>query len=439
MRKKTKKKQNKKWLGYLLLGGILAKFFVWLFNLKTWRRVVDNFGDFADQEQTELAKVVSRSESVSEYVAGSSSLFKDYFIPNYNNDHRPKILRPKSLLWIVVLAVVIKVAILGYIFWLYPNQARMSEEIANQLVQLTNQERLANGFKPYHVNSELSAAALAKAQDMLEQDYFAHHSPDGRKPWDWIDRNNYRYLLVGENLAMNFSTSQAAHNALMQSLSHRENILNQDYEDIGLAVVSGDFDGQPTNILVEIFAQEQPPVQAATTVESPSTPIPEAELAEAKAQEIAILSAQPALNNPTVSTPASQPEELAVADREPLEPVADANFIAPNESMPSRPAQVKLSPNLLLETNPNQEVSSVEVAGDSQEGWLTKIINWSRYLYLAVLAVLIICLLINIIVRISIQHKPVIIQTILVIILLGGLALVHFHLVENLLGRVSLV
>ena len=73
----------------------------------------------------------------------------------------------------------------------------------------------------------MSASALAKAEDMAINNYFAHYSPNGKKPWDWINRDNYAYLFVGENLAINFTSAEAVHEALMNSPTHRQNILNE--------------------------------------------------------------------------------------------------------------------------------------------------------------------------------------------------------------------
>lgn len=419
---KNKKQQNfKKWLRFLLFGGILAKFFAWLFNTKRISNFVDNFDDFVSEEKKEVDKLFSQDETVGEFIEGSGSVFKDFFIPSNSNSYKPKILRPKSLLITILVLIAIKACVLGYLFWLYPNQAQMSEQIVNQVLELTNQSRIANNLVPYQLNYDLSVAALAKANDMIENGYFAHHSPDGRKPWDWINRDNYRYLLVGENLAMNFSAANSAHQALMDSESHRKNILNDKYSDIGLAVVTGEINGQTTNILVELFAVEQEPILA-TTEESPSIPMPVAELEEIEQieiedmeNEIAVLSAEE-----TVPLITKAPEEI-ISEPQPIQ------------------RQVKLSPNLLLETEPNEEVEWHAITSYSKEGWAAKVVTWSKYIYLVVLAIITIALLINILIRITVQHKSVIIQSILVIIFISGMLLIRVHILESILDQIALI
>ncbi|MFH1413178.1 MAG: CAP domain-containing protein [bacterium] len=387
-------KTRKKWLKYLLLGGILAKLFVWLFNTGRINALVDNFEDFAEKEKDQVDKLIKKDQSVGEFVQGSGSVFKDYFIPNDHNDHRPKILRPKPLMAIILILIVLKVSLIGYLFWIYPDRAEMSEQIAKQIIELTNQTRITNGLESYELNPKLSEAALAKAKDMLEQGYFAHHGPDGKKPWNWIDRGQYQYMLVGENLAMNFSSAQSAHNALMQSESHKKNILNDKYDDMGLAVVSGELNGELTNILVELFA----------TTKSSSLAMSD-------------------------DTEPDQKLEPKLVDNEQVS-VLSAQTVKP---------QVKISPNILLETEPNQDIAWTSIADNTKAGKASKMIIISKYIYLIVLAVLIIALLVNIIIRISIQRKSVIIQSLIVIMLVSGMLLLRVHILESLLDKVAII
>ena len=49
----------------------------------------------------------------------------------------------------------------------------------------------------------LQEAAEKKAQDMIENNYFAHTSPQGKTPWHWVEESGYDYRYAGENLAIN--------------------------------------------------------------------------------------------------------------------------------------------------------------------------------------------------------------------------------------------
>lgn len=104
----------------------------------------------------------------------------------------------------------------------------------NCLASRINEDRIAYGVAPIRVDSQLSLAAKLKAEDMVRNGYFAHTSPQGLTPWHWFTQVEYRYDYAGENLALGFSTANGTHYAFMRSPSHRANILNKKYCDIGI-------------------------------------------------------------------------------------------------------------------------------------------------------------------------------------------------------------
>lgn len=126
----------------------------------------------------------------------------------------------------------------------------------NQVVTLTNNDRKSAGLAELTVNKKLSDAAYAKALDMIKNNYFAHVSPSGKTPWVWMEAENYNYIYAGENLAINFKTPEATETAWMNSPSHKENIMNKNYKEIGIAEAQGVMNGQPTIVVVEMFGTE---------------------------------------------------------------------------------------------------------------------------------------------------------------------------------------
>lgn len=124
---------------------------------------------------------------------------------------------------------------------------------AEEMISLTNQARVENGLPVFLINSKLTEAAEKKAADMFRFQYFDHNSPSGKTPWDFIKSTGYNYKYAGENLAIDFITAKGAHQALMESLSHRENILNLNYTEIGIVAVEGIFEGSKSIIIVEEF------------------------------------------------------------------------------------------------------------------------------------------------------------------------------------------
>ena len=124
---------------------------------------------------------------------------------------------------------------------------------AQEVIDLTNKSRVEAGLDPLIVNDKLTQAAIAKVNDMFQNQYFDHNSPQGLTPWDFIRSAGYEYRFAGENLAIDFITARGVHKALMESSSHRENILNVKYTEIGVAVLEGNFEQSSSIIIVEEF------------------------------------------------------------------------------------------------------------------------------------------------------------------------------------------
>lgn len=136
----------------------------------------------------------------------------------------------------------------------------------SEVIKLVNDARNLEGLDNVLENPILNKAAEEKAQDMLTYNYFSHTSPAGINPWYWIEKNNYDYHYAGENLAINFESSEDQQQAWMNSISHRKNILNSKYIETGVAVVQGNINENNSIITVQIFAAPMEFVYGATTV-----------------------------------------------------------------------------------------------------------------------------------------------------------------------------
>ncbi len=118
------------------------------------------------------------------------------------------------------------------------------------IVGLVNQERTKIGLNPLKVNYKLVEAAKTKAVSLAKIEDLKHtKSINGGLWWPLIDAG-YVYRLVGENLALNIEIPEEVVSSWMGSPSHRENILERSFEDIGVAVASGYFEGLPASYLV---------------------------------------------------------------------------------------------------------------------------------------------------------------------------------------------
>ena len=136
--------------------------------------------------------------------------------------------------------------------------AQASDITAESVINLVNKARISANVAVLKNNDLLQKAAEQKAQDMIDNNYFAHVSPQGKSPWDFIESNKYDYHYAGENLAINFTSVKDQQQAWMDSPTHRQNILNPDYQEIGVAVKKGNIDGHMTTVTVQEFGTKMP-------------------------------------------------------------------------------------------------------------------------------------------------------------------------------------
>lgn len=122
-----------------------------------------------------------------------------------------------------------------------PNPAPVQGLTADeqQMLDYLNQERVKAGVAPLKIDMRLVQTARTKSKDMIDHKYFAHTSPVLGQFHVIIKQavgSDYGYL--GENLA-GAPTVQIAHNSLMNSPGHRNNILNPKYTHIGIGIIDG--------------------------------------------------------------------------------------------------------------------------------------------------------------------------------------------------------
>lgn len=175
------------------------------------------------------------------------------FLPHPSNNFRSKLLHHKSLLFVITLLFLGSFA-LSLIRQNFPQVLGISSDISlSQLVSLTNQKRQEKGFPPLELDEKLSKAALQKASDMFYKNYWAHNAPDGTTPWVFIRDSGYSYVYAGENLARGFANSSDIVNAWMASPDHRDNLLSENYSNVGFAVKKGKLLGEETVLVVQML------------------------------------------------------------------------------------------------------------------------------------------------------------------------------------------
>lgn len=138
-----------------------------------------------------------------------------------------------------------------------------------RLLDLTNQYRVAHGRAPLFLNDALSNSAQDYAEQMGRHRFFGHDAPNGSSMTTRIESKGYSgWLTIGENLGAGYKTPEEVFSGWLASPTHRENILNPNYREIGIgfSVIPG---SQYKDYWVETFGA-RPGVVAARNITKPS-------------------------------------------------------------------------------------------------------------------------------------------------------------------------
>lgn len=139
----------------------------------------------------------------------------------------------------------------------------------SEIVTGSNSARKQFNKKELVASATLMSAAQMKAEDMAKEQFFAHTAPDGTVAWDYFKKVGYNYQIAGENLAL---TNQGVDNVIqgwLNSPTHRDNLLNEAYTDMGIGMAAfGEYQGHKnTYVIVAFYAkraggEQQSPIAA---------------------------------------------------------------------------------------------------------------------------------------------------------------------------------
>ena len=338
---------------------------------------------------------------------------KKYFVPHEENEHKPHLLRARSVVFVLIVAIIIESSFLFGSSYLAPRSRLFGIIVTNALVDETNAGRAQNNLPALRENSLLDVAARAKANDMATNNYFAHTSPAGLSPWYWFEQAGYQFEYAGENLAVNFSDSQDITNAWMNSVEHRANILNASFTDIGMATATGTYEGHLAVYVVELFGTPVPPAP-------PAEPIAFVNSASA-AGNTSPAAAPVTTGKPTTTSHFAKNKPIAN-----IPPAATSgNFVTATSSIATGttvvlgPAAVAgMTAPIAPQSNPIQHAAANP----------RQVVD---YLYLAIIALFAVALGINIFVKIRIQYPQLIFGGMLVILVAGLLIILNQHLLAG--------
>lgn len=253
--------------------------------------------------------------------------FKHLFLPHSDTHAKAHLISPAGLFVWVALFIILQVS-LNLLNTVKPGILGVSANIDyKEVIRLVNVEREKKGLEPLVENENLNVAAYKKGQNMFEEQYWAHYSPSGKDPWGFITGSGYKYSYAGENLARNFTNANDAVVAWMNSPTHRDNILNSKYRDIGISVVQGTLNGEQTTIIVQEFGTE-----VSYTASNSFT-----QLIEDKAAQAPSVLAQAEIE--TADAKELEATPTSTIDESPAPIAAPVNYIPPTQAeiLPSTP------------------------------------------------------------------------------------------------------
>lgn len=112
------------------------------------------------------------------------------------------------------------------------------------LFELTNSARIQRELPLLKWDEATKETARKHSEDMADNKYFSHTNLEGKSPFDRMGDDGITFFVAGENLAYGQYSSIFAHEGLMNSLGHRENIVKRDFGYLGVGAAFNS-DNQP--------------------------------------------------------------------------------------------------------------------------------------------------------------------------------------------------
>ncbi len=194
------------------------------------------------------------------------------------------------------------------------------------LLSNTNSQRTSNGLGALTINPKLNSSAQAKANDMVSKDYWAHESPNGDQPWVFFDTAGYSYQKAGENLAYGYPSSSETVIGWMNSPSHRANILDTSYTEVGFGFVnSPNFVG--TGQQTVVVAHYAKPIDSPAPAPAPPASVAAAPQPKALPASSEIKQTPPSELAAEVQTEVVEEEPITLAEDRFNQPVTSDNPI----------------------------------------------------------------------------------------------------------------
>ena len=363
---------------------------------------------------------------------------KDLFIPHKGNNYQPKSLSTKRLVFHGIGAIIIKMIVVS-LFFSFPVTAWMTPDVlkkeSSDIIVLTNKTRETLELNKLNESKRLNQSAFGKAQHMLLNQYFAHADKDGRRLDYWIQKTGYDYTMAGENLAMGFTTAEKTVAAWIASPTHYANIKDKNFQEIGVVMVSGPYNGIETNLTVQHFARPKqitqlavkeiiktPEVLEKAEIKIASTPEKQVKVLSVKVElpenvEKAVVQIkEKEIELEKVSEKTWQAEEIIYEneEKEIKSPIIPAIIVVEDGTGITKTAEV---PWQNIEPKEITKIDQYQVYKENPSGLMTVVSKISSWYFVLLFILSFIALTLSMVLEIRKQHPHLIVRSVLFICL----------------------
>ena len=115
-----------------------------------------------------------------------------------------------------------------------------TDSFDQEILSLVNEERAKVGADPLQIDQQLDQAADLHSQDQASMNTMSHTGSNGSDMGSRVQDTGYQYSTAGENVAAGYPDAEAVMAGWMGSDGHRENILDPNFEDLGVGYSVGD-------------------------------------------------------------------------------------------------------------------------------------------------------------------------------------------------------
>jgi len=113
---------------------------------------------------------------------------------------------------------------------------RIEAGTEKQILDITNVMRSRHALENLQWDDQTAEVAYAHSKDMAEEEYFSHESEKFGNLSDRLKAADVLYELAGENIAANYTDAPAVVEGWLNSESHREALLNNEFTHLGVGV-----------------------------------------------------------------------------------------------------------------------------------------------------------------------------------------------------------